>query len=148
MMKNMGTLLFEYHIPSRKPSSSFREETLMISPISGTWVMLGSAAACGMLDSCPTHPWGPVLPSETVVGAQTTLEKKQLSLAVHQERLSKMWLTEPTRWTKSSAALLGDGKAQMQQHLPGFLNQDRGQLAPEPQSLCSPEDLLEGGFWF
>lgn len=31
----------------------------------------------------------------------------------------------------------------MQQHLPGFLNQDRGQLAPEAQSLCSPEDLLE-----
>ena len=90
-----GTLLFEYHTPSWKPSSSFREETLVMNPISGTWVMLGSVAACGTVDSCPTHPWGPVLLSEAVMGTETTLEKKQLFPEVHQERLSKMWLTEP-----------------------------------------------------
>lgn len=132
-MKNMDTLLFEYHTSSRKPSSSFREETLMTNPISGTCVMLGSVAACGTVDSCPTHPWGPVLLSETVMGTETTLEKKQLSPEVRQERLSKMWLTEPAWLTKSRATLLDDGKAQMQEHCQAFWTKMEGSWPQSPR---------------
>lgn len=150
MTKNTGALLFEYHTPSLKPSTDFREEMLTASPIGGTRAMLASADACVTVGSCPTHPRGPVLLQRPSWGQK------------HLGRRSSCHLRSvetgcPTCFTECSTTLLDDGKVQMREYLPGFLNRDTGPLGilgrthptwPQGPSVSTARRTSWRGFWF
>lgn len=124
LMKNTGALLLEYHVPSPKPSTNFREEMPMVAPLLALGPH-GPRSGHIVIGSCSSRPLGPVLPSEISPKVKALWREAAVftsrSSTVCQESLARTWHhSQPV--SLADDRVPASGEAQLWEHLPGFLS--------------------------